>query len=184
MYSTVLMIALSSVGGHKHGCTSCVASSHYVACTSAKAVCTSSCTHYAACSSCNKGGLFSRLFSRKRCHDSCNGSACTSACYASHGCHKVKKAKCHKAHKCNGCAHVVCHGGCAKSAHGCAHSSGCAAPAPAAKPTEAPKSTTPPPAPKPAPDKKASVEAPEFRTVSYETTSISYVSEPVVLFAE
>lgn len=101
MFSTILLVALSTVSGHKcHGCavySDCCAP----ACNGCAVVCNgcSACS----CARAHKCGLFKRLFS-KRC-------ACSCACYGCAGCH--------------GCAAPACCDPCGCAAPACA---GCASP--------------------------------------------------------
>lgn len=113
MYSAVLMIALTTVGGHKNSCYASCHSSCYTGVAACSSACSGSHVAYHGCSgschvsschsscysschsSCHKkhGGLFKKLFSKKRCHGchscfsschtsyyACSGSACSSSC--------------------------------------------------------------------------------------------------------
>jgi hypothetical protein len=77
MFTTVMMIALSSVGGHN------CASSCAVTVSCATSCHVSSCAAVSSC--CCRRGLFQRLFGRKcnSCASSCHVSACN-GCHVSH----------------------------------------------------------------------------------------------------
>lgn len=171
MYTTVMMIAMATAGGHKHGCYSCA---------SAAPSC-STCTVAVASSCCKKEGLLSRLFHRNKCNgdscsSACNGCAskCSSASACSSSCNGHKH-KCHgHKHKCNGC------NGCAVSS--CAASSGCSATT-EKKETKKQELKPAPKAGAGEPKKTTSTAGDAIDTVSYEMPEATYVSEPIIVFA-
>lgn len=152
MFSTVMMIALSTAGGcHKcHGCySSCYVSSCSV--SSCSAVSCSSC--YSSCS-CHK----------VKKHKCCGGGW-----------------GCHKSRKCHGC-HSCCSVSYSCSASACSSSCGGVIIEQAKPSTGGEMQKTPAPAKKqPAAGGSSSTTAPSVETVS-DTQVITYVSEPVVVY--
>jgi hypothetical protein len=161
MYSTVLMIALTSVGGHKNSCyTSCHAS-----CYSGVAACSAGCSgcHVSACSSACSG---------------CHVSACHSCYKPKHGLFKkLFGKKCHGCHSCYTCSSSVC-SGCYTCSSGCASGEVIMESAPA---EEAPKKMEAKEAPKAEGSASASTSS-TVRTVSYKVGSRTYVSRPVIVY--
>ena len=160
MYTAILMVALSTVGGHKcHGCYSSCDS--YASCDGAVVVdCGGA---YSACS-CHKVkkhkcGLFAKLFH--------------------------KKCKCSCAASCDGGCSVACDGGCSAPVDYC-DPCGCSAPveygcsAPAMEATPTAPAPMPEPAAPPAP-MGFKVNRSPLVAVSFEKAD--FRDEPIVLFA-
>lgn len=176
MCSTILLVALSAVSGHK--CNGCAVVSD------CNGGCHGCVVSYNGCSACScarahKCGLFKRLFS-KRCHGACSCSSdcngCSSACHGGWGCHRARKHRCCRP----ACCEVVCSGCSAPACDG-----GCAAPDCAA----APEGSTEPPPAAPAPMGETPQTESGFKVdrtivaVSHTLERAEFSDEPVVVFA-
>lgn len=157
MCSTILLIALSTVSGHK--CNGCAV---VVDCNGACHGCAVVVNGCSACSChrAHKCGLFKRLFAKK-CHGACS---CVSDCGGCNGC--FRKHRCCRP----ACCEVVCHG-CAAPA-----CEGCAAPEGSTEPT--------PPAPMGESSTESGFKVDRsIVAVSYKAERAEFSDEPVVVFA-
>ena len=164
MYSTILLVALSTVSGHKCHCAAvCSGVSCYapVTCSACYAPACSGCSCYKVKK--HKCGLFKRLFAKKHCSCACSGCAAPSCC---------EPACCAPAPSC--CAPMPsCCDPCACSAPACATPA-----APAEETKEAP-----PAAAEEKSDAGYRVKRSPYMNVSYKTEKAEFKAEPVVIFA-
>ena len=167
MFSTVLIVALTTVGGH--GCSSSCSGYGWSSCSS-------SCS-WSKCSGCSKSGH--GFFHKNKCSSSCSSSCSWSSCSScsGKGWRKCCKSRCSSS--CSWSYASCSHSGCSMSS-GCTNSGMQAAPAPATAPA-APK-----PEMKPAPKadgKTGSIQGETITPVSA-TETVTYSSEPVIVYSE